>query len=436
MTGQTWAETARLLRRTGFGVTGAAVDAAISTDVATLVATALAAVPAADPGALATPVPSFSPVPRVGKSASKSDRAAYNKQIGAQTAMVTQWWISRMLAVREPFGERLTFAWHSIFATGIQKVRSAMTMAHQNESLRSLGRGDFRELALTMLTDAAMLRWLDGETNTAKAPNENLARECMELFTLGHGDGYTETDVREGARALTGWRIDLATGTTSMNSAAHDNGLKTVLGVTGDLDQVGFCDAILARPASAPFVLGRLWNELVSDQAPTASTSGALVEAYGPTRNLTSALQAMFTLPGFAAAQGTKVVGPVEWAIGLARAVGIPATDATTVAAIGAAMRTLGQLPFEPPSVGGWPSGQAWLSTSAADARIRAATTIVAAGRTPSVADSSPANRLDAVAHLLGIATWSTRSRTALAGVTDPGMLTAMAANTPEYLSV
>ncbi len=117
------------------------------------------------------------------------------------------WWLRRMVAVGQPLHEKLTLLWHNHFATSAQKVRAASHMAAQNQKLRTGSLGDFRSLAYSMLTDAAMLRWLDGQTNTAKAPNENLAREFMELFTLGHGNGYTEDDVREGARALTGWVI-------------------------------------------------------------------------------------------------------------------------------------------------------------------------------------------------------------------------------------
>src|ERR1700721_4778474 len=113
----------------------------------------------------------------------------------------------RMVPAPQPIHEKRTLLWHNHFATSAQKVRSASDMAAQNRKLRSLSLGDFRTLAYAMLTDAAMMHWLDAQTNTAKAPNENLAREFMELFTLGHGNGYTEDDVRHGHRALTGGAI-------------------------------------------------------------------------------------------------------------------------------------------------------------------------------------------------------------------------------------
>ena len=202
-----WITTARLLRRTGFGVTGAQVDAVASQDWSSYVDAALGADPEADPGAVATPLPTLPALRRPGKGAAAADRKEFNRGLVGQMTELSQWWLSRMITVEQPIHEKLTLLWHNHFATSAQKVRVAAHMAAQNQKLRSLSLGDFRALAYAMLTDAAMLRWLDAQTNTAKAPNENLAREFMELFTLGHGDGYTEDDVREGARALTGWVI-------------------------------------------------------------------------------------------------------------------------------------------------------------------------------------------------------------------------------------
>ena len=130
-----------------------------------------------------------------------------------------------------------------------------------------------------------MLHWLDAQTNTAKAPNENLAREFMELFTLGHGDGYTENDVREGARALTGWVIRPG-GEPTMVPKRHDHTAKTIFGVTRNFDAEGFCGIVLAQPKSPQYVAGRLWQQLASDTPPSPQGLDRLVTAYGPGRNL------------------------------------------------------------------------------------------------------------------------------------------------------
>ena len=217
-----WESAARLVRRTGFGASGADVDAAVRMGTARYVSSVLAADPAADPGARATPPPQFTPIDYVGAGAGKAAKKQLNKQRKDQLRAMTAWWVRRMVAVQTPFGEKLTFHWHNHFATSAKKVKDPGLMLEQNAKLRTLGRGDFHALAYAMLTDAAMLRWLDGQQNTSKAPNENLSREFMELFTLGHGDAYTETDVREGARALTGWRASSG-GSTEFRTDLHDN---------------------------------------------------------------------------------------------------------------------------------------------------------------------------------------------------------------------
>jgi uncharacterized protein (DUF1800 family) len=339
-----------------------------------------------------------------------------------------------MVSVEEPFGEKLTFLWHNHFATAATKVRRATWMAAQNETLRREGLGSFRTLALAMLTDPAMLFWLDGQKNSASAPNENLSREFMELFALGHGDGYTEQDVREGARALTGWRFRLD-GTAYLKARAHDNGTKTVLGVTGNLDTTGFCDAVLSRPASPRFLASRLWSQLASANPLSAATLDQLVAAYGDRRDLRALLRAMLTSTEFTAAEGTIVIGPVEWLIGAVRALRIPVTEDAAALKLVAVLGVLGQIPFYPPNVGGWPSGAAWLSTAAADARMQAGAALAAKADLDAIRGSSAA-KVDAVGHLLGVGSWSSRSTSVLSdAAADPRRLVAIALNTPEYLT-
>ena len=197
-------------------------------------------------------------------------------------------------------------------------------MAAQNQKLRSLSLGDFRTLAYAMLTDAAMLRWLDAQTNTAKAPNENLAREFMELFTLGHGNGYTEDDVRQGARALTGWVIRPAAGQTMVVPRRHDRTAKTIFGVTRNFDAGGFCDAVLAQPKSPQYVAGRLWQQLASDTPPSPQALDRLVTAYGPGRNLRALTRAILTDDEFVGSRAAIVNTPVEWLVGVIRTLRVP----------------------------------------------------------------------------------------------------------------
>jgi uncharacterized protein (DUF1800 family) len=291
-------------------------------------------------------------------------------------------------------------------------------MAVQNQTLRTLKLGDFRTLAYAMLTDAAMLRWLDGQTNTAKAANENLAREFMELFALGHGNGYTEADVRDGARALTGWTLG-PTGQPTLIAKRHDATQKTLLGVTGNLDSADFCDIVLGQPKSAQYVAGRLWQQLASDTPPSPSALDRVVAAYGPGRDLNALTTAILTDPEVTGTTAGMVNTPAEWLVGVIRSLQVPLDTPKQVKAIDTALRTLGQQPFYPPDVGGWPHGQAWLSTASAGVRLRTAATLAQRADLSTVTDAAPSDRIDALTAL----------------VDKPQQLIAAAVNTPEYLT-
>jgi len=367
-----WITTARVLRRAGFGVTGPEVDMAVRRDWPGYVDAMLGASPDADPGAIATPMPRLESPRAPGKGATPAARKEFGRQLSEQAGVLSGWWLQRMVAVSQPVHEKLTLLWHNHFATSAQKVRVAAYMVAQNQKLRTLSLGDFRTLAYTMLTDAAMLRWLDGQRNTAKAANENLAREFMELFALGHGNGYTEDDVRAGARALTGWVIG-ADGQTSMVPNRHDFTAKTLFGITRNFDAAGFADIVLAQPRSAEYVAGRLWQQLASDEPPTPQALDRLVSAYGPGRNLRALTRAILTDNEFTGSRATVVSTPIEWLVGVMRALRVSVDKPAQLKLADATLRALGQRPFYPPSVGGWPHGQVWLSTASAAARLRAA---------------------------------------------------------------
>ena len=427
-----WMAAARIVRRSGFGATGHAVDALVRTGLPAYLGTLTH--PATDAGAVATALPTFAVITPAGKDASRTDKLKLNQQRREQLQNLTYWWLRRMAAVEHPFTERITFGWHNHFATAATKVRSATALAHQNDTLRRLGTGDFRTLAQAMLVDPAMLDWLDGQKNTVAGANENLSREFMELFALGHGDGYTEADVRDGARALTGWRVAPDQASAVLRPRLHDETSKTVLGVTGNLDQSGFCDAVLARPASAAHVCGRWYGQLVSDTPPDQATLARLVAGYGSGRELAAMFHALYSDRSFAAATNTIVIGPVEWLIGAVRALRVPMTDATTKKCA-AALRGLGQLPFYPPNVSGWPSGHAWLSTAAAGLRGQAALMLAAGGDLAFVSGTAASHRIDAVGYQLGIGNFSDRTVAALQPLTGNAVqLVAAALTSPEYL--
>ena len=419
-----------LLRRTGFGTTGAEVEAATRRGYEATVEALLH--PGTDPGATATPPPDLSGEPARPPAADDKDaRKAYAQQLRTRSAALTLWWLDRMVRAQQPLVERLTFSWHGHWATSIQKVRSPAMMLRQNQTLRSLGRGDFRELARAMVRDPALLVWLDGQKNKKGKPNENLARELMELFTLGVGH-YSETDVREAARALTGWRVDRAHATAAPMPRQHDDGSKTVLGVTGDLDDRSLVDLLTARPESAAFVATRLWARHGSATM-RPDTLQRLVAAYGPERDVTALLRALFLDPAFRADTSSLVASPVEYVVGVFRALHVPVPRDGSGRMLLGTLNALGQVPFRPPSVGGWPGGIAWLSTAATRERLTFAGAMARKADLDAVAGSK--DRPEAAAHLLGVDAWTDRTLAALKdAAADPVRLVTLALVSPEYL--
>lgn len=416
----------RLLERFGFGPRPGELDAAATNGFD---ATAAALLSTVD-----TPVepPALRPELKPGKDKEARQQAAQQQR--EDQTVLTQWWLDRMVASDAPLIERTTWFWHGHFATSAQKVRSARLMLAQHQAFRRLGLGDFAALAKAMAVDPAMLIWLDGQKNTAKAANENLARELMELFTLGVGE-YSEHDVREAARALTGWKVNREAMTASVLARQHDGGDKTVLGHTGPLDAATLVDVLVGQPVSARFVAGRLWFRLVSSTVPPDdATLTRLVAAYGAGRDIRALLRAIAAEPGFRDEASTIVKQPVEWAVGLMRALRIrpsalPAGERTKLLA---GLRGMGQVPFLPPSVGGWPAGGAWLTTSAGLARLQVARLITQHADSAVLAGKDP---VITIAQVLGVDGWSERTRAALGPLAgQPQQLAAVAATAPEYV--
>jgi uncharacterized protein (DUF1800 family) len=425
----------RLLDRFGFGPGPGDVDAAVTRGFAATAAGLLN--PPADAGVAATPEPDLGPEPpRPGKG-DKAAKQQFAQQVRHQEVTLTTWWLDRMVAADAPLAERMTWFWHGHFATSDQKVRSPRLMQRQNATQRSLATGQFTALAKAMMVDPAMLLWLDGQQNKTGAANENLARESMELFMLGV-DRYTETDVREAARALTGWTVDRDAITAQVVPRRHDNGTKTVLGTTGNLDEDSFVDVVLAQPKSPGYVVGRIWSRLVCGvQPPPEDVLERLVAAYGANRDIHATLLAITQEPAFTDSAQTLVKQPVEWVVGLMRALRVRPSQlpAKEGAALLTGLRAMGQVPFLPPNVGGWPADTAWLTTSAGLARLRVAQLLAEHADLSTVSGAASANRLAATQSLLSVDQWSSRTMAALRQVLDtPPQLVALAACAPEYV--
>jgi uncharacterized protein (DUF1800 family) len=434
----TRAELAHLLRRATFGPRAEEVDRAEQVGPAATLAGLLD--PAApDAGAAATAMPAFGPDLRytLGNKPSREDRQRAQQEEADRHRTAVVWWLDRMVAADHQLAERLVFFWHGHWATSIQKVNDPGLMLLQQQTFRNLGRGDFGALLRAMLRDPALIAWLDGEQNTAKAPNENLAREAMELFTLGVGN-YTETDVRQAARALTGWQLDRVNRTSSFNPKRHDGEDKTILGRSGPLDADGFAGVLLDQPANGAFLATRLWYRFAADQPIATGVRDRLAAAYRTSRDITSLVRAMFTDPAFAGTGGQLVRQPVEWAAGAMRQLGIrPAMLPSKVQRqVIMGLTAMGQNLFAPPSVGGWPGGAAWLTSSGAETRLQLGIVLASQASRPvldQLARAQADQRPEALARLLVVDQFTARTRAVLAPVADPQRLIALGLASPEY---
>jgi uncharacterized protein (DUF1800 family) len=272
------------------------------------------------------------------------------------------WWLREMLVTPSPLTERMTLFWHNHFATSQQKVRADRLMYRQNVLLRREALGNFATLLHAVAKDPAMLVYLDNAGSRRQAPNENFAREVMELFTLGEGN-YGERDIKEAARAFTGWSIDRDSGEYKYRPFFHDGGEKTVLGKTGRLDGDEVIDILLARPETARFIAAKAWREFVSP-APDAREVGRWAAVFRDSRyEVKPLLRAVFLSDAFWSAdnRASLIKSPVDVVVGTMRTFDIRPFD---LRAAVFACAALGQNPFSPPNVKGWPGGEAWINSA------------------------------------------------------------------------
>lgn len=310
-------------------------------------------------------------------------------------------WFNRMIATKNPLQEKLALFWHGHFATAQSKVNSPFLMRQQYQLYLALGLGNFRDLAIAVSQNPAMLIWLDGNQNRAKAPNENYGRELLELFMLGIGN-YSENDVKAAARAFTGWFFtgDRSTGsgkqyiggTFAFEEKQHDKNPKTFLGQTigapadgnWQSDGLAIIDTALRHPACARFIARKLFAFFVWD-APEPDTVAPFADLF--VRNnfdLRELLRALLLSPEFSSerAYRAKAKGPAEYVAGLLRTLGVPNATRDTVTSA----RRMGQELFNPPNVGGWTSGLGWISPGSILDRANFANRTVTARQTNATA--------------------------------------------------
>jgi uncharacterized protein (DUF1800 family) len=270
------------------------------------------------------------------------------------------WWVDRMINTPRPLEEKMTLFWHNHFATAIYKVRSPYLMFRQNQLLRSQAMGNFRDLLMGITEDPAMLIWLDGARSRKNAPNENYGREVMEVFTMGAGN-YTEDDVKAAARAFTGYEIDKS-GSSFFNPNQHDDGSKTFLGQTGDFAPEDIVNILASHPATAKSISRKLLTYFAYDN-PSDDTVSRIANVYTETDgNIRAVVKAILNSDEFWSTQAhlSLVKSPIDYLTVSLRSLGATVNPKAAIATL----NNMGQLPFDPPSVFGWPAGAAWINTS------------------------------------------------------------------------
>jgi len=292
-------------------------------------------------------------------------RELYKQEIRIQFQRLMElrgWWLNRMAKGPRPFQEKMVLFWHGHFATSFVKVRNAYYMWRQNELFRRLATGNWQEMLTFVGKDPAMLIWLDQAESRRPHANENFAREVMELFTLGEGH-YTEKDVTEGARALTGWSLNRLTQQYVYRPYFHDNGIKTYLGHTGNLDGDDVIRIIVEQPQSARFITGKLWT-FFAGREPSDELNDALAAVFRENgNNFKPFLRVMFRSEEFydAAIVRNAVKSPVQWLVGTVRMLECDLPPTMVCEGI---TRRMGQDLFAPPNVKGWDGGISWITTN------------------------------------------------------------------------
>ena len=423
-------ETSRLFNRFGFGPRPGEYAQALKNGVAST-RTQLLTVPAVDAGAATVIEPEITDL---GKRPAPNTKEIVPFAIAMrfQTQQMVMWWLDRMAVSDHGLTEKMTWFWHGHWATSVQKLNYAMPLFKQNKTMRTYCLGNFTSMTKAMINDGALQFWLDGQENTVKAPNENLGRELMELFTLGV-DRYSEDDVKNISRVLTGYQVVRSSGEVSINQNRRDKNPVTLLGTTKSFTGDTVAEFLVARDDSAQFIAERLWYRFISSTEEMPATFSAK-NAFA-SREISAAVNAMATDPVMRDEKFAMVKSPVEWFISACRALELTPSELKTPAQLINYLDKLGQVPFSPPNVGGWPAGEAWLSSATAQYRIAFATWLIKQSDLRVLSELRPATRITKSADWLGIPEWSARTQTALrSAINDPTQFALLALCSPEFI--
>jgi len=423
-------ETSRLFQRFGFGPRPGEYAAALKSGVAAT-RTKLLTVPAVDAGAALVAAPNITDLGQRPAPNSK-EIVPFAIEMRFQVQQMRIWWLDRMAMSDHGLTERMTWFWHGHWATSVEKLNYAMPMYVQNNTLRANCLGNFKTMSRAMINDGALQFWLDGQDSTLTAPNENLGRELMELFVLGV-DRYTEDDVKAAARALTGYQVVRSSGAVTFNAKRHDPKLITILGTTQAFTGDTLSDFLTARDDNATFIAERLWYRFISSTESMPATFSA--KSAFATRDISAAVTAMANDNAMRDEKNDLVKAPVEWFIAACRALELTPSQLKTPAQLLNYLDKLGQVPFSPPNVGGWPAAEAWLSSATAQYRIAFAGWLIKQSSLRALTDIPVESRVLKSADWLGVAEWSPRTQSTLRNsLSDPAQFALLALCSPEFI--
>jgi uncharacterized protein (DUF1800 family) len=286
---------------------------------------------------------------------------------------VQAWWLYKMIHSNQPLREKLTLFWHGHFASGLDKVRNGFALQQQNQLFRQRSLGNFQQFVLAVAQNPAMLRYLDNDENVKAHPNENFARELMELFTMGVHGGYSERDIQESARAFTGWTASRPKKRDDYSAAInpqfvfdqknHDSGNKTFLGQSGNFDGADIVRIVSQQPSTPYFIGGKLWRFFISEN-PTQAELDALNAVWQKSNgNLREIMRFMLTSEAFYTAENryTLIKSPLEYVVGTVRSSELQ-LEAKQIQGLLGILAQQSQIPLYPPNVKGWDGGLDWIA--------------------------------------------------------------------------
>ncbi len=366
--GFTHAQARHLLMRAGFGGNPKQIEALRSKGrqgaVAHLIRFEQVQTKLTGHGTVPTERPARETYRKLDEDGKRMLRRKLRREDARKINQLRSWWLERMLTSPRPFEEKMTLFWHGHFTSGYRDVRNAYQLAVQNDLFRSHACGNFSELVYAIAKDPAMLEYLDNNRNNKRAPNENFARELMELFTLGEGE-YTEEDIKAAARAFTGWTFDRRNASFRFIERNHDSGSKTFLGHTKNFDGNGIIKRILEQDAAPRHLARQLLTYFAV--APTESEIEPFADIL---RNngyeLEPFFMRLFTSDWFYSPRvmGKQIKSPIVLTVSTLRMLDRTRVPESARIALSGGCRNIGQELFQPPNVKGWDGGAAWVTSS------------------------------------------------------------------------